>query len=113
MARPGSIAFGSSGSSTQARYHSCARHFARKSVQFNVFSRRARFALLMCCVLACWVMPAMAQDSDSDVHITPREAKKSDPTMPADASGIADPSLRTHTKPIKKEVDLVLVPVTI
>ena len=56
--------------------------------------------------------------------MVPREQKndgKPDPTvMPPDvaaeakAAGVTvDPSLKTHTKPIRKDVDLVLVPVTI
>jgi len=62
-------------------------------------------------LLACWlVVPASAQDSSGDVHIVPRETKKAD--APA-ADAIVDPELRTHTKPIKKEVDLVLVPVSV
>ena len=47
---------------------------------------------------------------DTDVHITPRKEPLSD-TAKAEAEG--DPSLKTHTKPIKRDVDLVLVPVTI
>jgi Ca-activated chloride channel family protein len=67
---------------------------------------------------------ALAQNEQTDIHVVPREQKKDvkpDPTvMPeavaadAKAAGIAvDPSLKTHTKPIRKDVDLVLVPVTI
>ncbi len=66
---------------------------------------------------------SFAQNEQSDIHVVPREQKntKADPTvMPpnvaadAKAAGVAvDPSLKTHTKPIRKDVDLVLVPVTI
>ncbi len=52
---------------------------------------------------------AAAQDSAGDVHIVPRVA--SDAT--ANAAPSVDPALNTHTAPIKKNVDLVLVPVTI
>ncbi len=53
---------------------------------------------------------AQVADSETDVHITPRtepatEAKKAEESV--------DPTLKTHTKPIVKDVDLVLVPVTI
>ncbi len=72
----------------------------------------------------CVVLPAVAQNEQSDVHVVPREEKKEvkpDPTvMPpavaaeAKAAGVSvDPSLKTHTKPIRKDVDLVLVPVTV
>lgn len=51
-----------------------------------------------------------AQNTPDDVHINPRV----EPTPPPSATQkILDPSLQTHTKPIKKDVDLVLVPVTI
>jgi len=60
------------------------------------------FAVLMCAVAA------LAQDDNSDVHITPRES----PAVVASAA-IMDPALNTYTPPIRKNVDLVLVPVTI
>jgi Ca-activated chloride channel family protein len=69
--------------------------------------------LCVCLVLAAlcaWdVLPAQAQD---EVHVTPRsgatEAKAAKlPDTPN------DPSLRTHTKPLKVDVDLVLVPATV
>jgi len=73
---------------------------------------------------ACVGVPVLAQNEQSDVHVVPHETKpdaKPDPTvMPpaiaaeAKAAGVSvDPSLKTHTKPIRKDVDLVLVPVTI
>ena len=49
-----------------------------------------------------------AQGGEQDVHITPRPKPAAPP--PGAAS---DPSLKTHTKPIQVEVDLVLVNVTI
>jgi Ca-activated chloride channel family protein len=50
----------------------------------------------------------LAQTPIDDVHLTPRvEAPK------ADAAAYIDPSLKTHTKPLKVDVSLVLVPVTI
>ncbi|HTK96026.1 MAG TPA: VWA domain-containing protein [Terriglobales bacterium] len=52
--------------------------------------------------------PLTAQGSEQDVHVKP--LPKPDP-KPADLP--IDPSLKTHTKPMKVDVDLVLVPVTI
>ena len=49
-----------------------------------------------------------AQTTGDDVHISPRVV----PVQPK-ASEIIDPALKTHTKPLKVDVDLVLVPVTI
>ena len=53
--------------------------------------------------------PSAAQNAPDDVHINPRVTPEP-PPAPIDT---IDPSLKTHTKPIKKDVDLVLVPVTI
>src|SRR3984893_1269366 len=49
-----------------------------------------------------------AQSPGGDVHGSPRNQ----PPPPPEKQ-IMDPSLRTHTKPLKVDVDLVLVPVTI
>jgi Ca-activated chloride channel homolog len=68
--------------------------------------------------------PAMATrsklppESDYDeVHVKPmvkpEDEAKFDPGSSAAAEAGVDPSLRTHTKPIRVDVDLVLVPVTI
>ncbi len=68
--------------------------------------------------------PAMATksklptESDYDeVHVKPlvksEDAAKFDPNSAAKAEAEVDPALRTHTKPIRVDVDLVLVPVTI
>lgn len=51
---------------------------------------------------------AWGQGEEQNVHVKP--LPKADP-KPAEVA--VDPSLKTHTKPIKVEVDLVLVPVTI
>lgn len=47
---------------------------------------------------------------ETDVHISPRKPPE---TEAAKAEASIDPSLKTHTKPYKVDVDLVLVPVTI
>jgi Ca-activated chloride channel family protein len=108
MARGSSIGFGSRGSKIQVPYSNhVAGHSSRPPVQASV-----RFYLpflLAVCSLALLVLPLSAQDQSNDVHITPREAKKAEPS-PMDN---IDPALRTHTKPITRDVNLVLVPVTI
>jgi Ca-activated chloride channel family protein len=65
--------------------------------------------LLATVALVCSVAPgASAQTAIDDVHVTPRvEPPKRDPT------DYVDPSLKTHTKPLKVDVNLVLVSVTI
>ncbi|MGA8151115.1 MAG: VWA domain-containing protein [Terriglobales bacterium] len=63
---------------------------------------------LITAVLLCVSPSLWAQVSVDDVHVTPRiEPPK------ADAMDSLDPSLKTHTKPVKVDVSLVLVPVTI
>lgn len=56
----------------------------------------------------CVVPMVRAQVPVDDVHVNPRV-----PPPPAAEKQIMDPSLRTHTKPLKVDVELVLVPVTI
>ncbi len=60
-------------------------------------------------------LPAVAQTSVDDVHITPRTADKTpDPTADtAKPNLVASSGLRAHVRPLKVDVDLVLVPVTI
>jgi len=114
MARLSSSALGSSGSTIQLRYlNRAAGHFLSQPVQMSVRAPKTLLLLLVVCLLTgCFGVVALAQDAD--VHITPRETKKADATPPADIpGGSVDPTLRTHTKPLKKDVDLVLVPVTI
>jgi Ca-activated chloride channel family protein len=52
---------------------------------------------------------ALAQIQD-EVHVRPR-TNSDGPAKPVDKP--ADPALRTHTKPMKVDVDLVLIPATI
>jgi len=68
--------------------------------------------------------PAMATKSKlpvegdyNEVHVQPMvksdEKAKFNPNSPAKAEAEIDPSLKTHTRPIRVDVDLVLVPVTV
>ena len=109
MARGSYGGFGSGGPKTQVpSSHHAAGRFPRVCVQASV--RTTLLFLLAVSLFVCLTLPLAAQDDSNDVHITPREsASKTQPT-PMDT---VDPSLRTHTKPITREVDLVLVPVTI
>ena len=74
----------------------CGRHF----------SARVFFAVLLLFAVSSSRV-VLAQNSTEDVHIQPRIQ----PQPPKEPEG--DPSLRTHTKPFKVDVKLVLVPVTI
>lgn len=63
---------------------------------------------LLCCAFPALVL---AQTLGDDVHISPRVVP-APPPQPS-ASPVVDAALKTHTRPIKVDVDLVLVPVTI
>jgi Ca-activated chloride channel family protein len=64
-------------------------------------------------VLCCLRAPAFSQTDVNDIHVQPREVEK--PAEPAKESLISTttPNLTTHVRPLKVDVDLVLVPVTI
>jgi Ca-activated chloride channel family protein len=65
----------------------------------------ALFALAWLCV------PAFGQTDVNDVHILPREVAK--PPEPPKADLVASTGMNAHVRPLKVDVDLVLVPVTI
>jgi Ca-activated chloride channel homolog len=52
--------------------------------------------------------PALAQEPQNQVHVTPESKPQN-----SDPIATIDPSLRTHTPPMKVDVDLVLVNVTV
>jgi Ca-activated chloride channel homolog len=126
MARSGSQGVGSASLTVRFSFRrKWTRHFANQSVHIPLCLHK-NFAVVVVAliVLACIAVPSFAQNEQTDIHVVPRELKKDakpDPTvMPpaiaadAKAAGVSvDPSLKTHTKPIRKEVDLVLVPVTV
>jgi Ca-activated chloride channel family protein len=77
------------------------RQAGRARVLWLVFAVTAVFT---CCLASI----GWAQTAIDDVHLSPRvEPPKTD------AAEYIDPSLKTHTKPLKVDVSLVLVPVTI
>lgn len=72
----------------------------------SVSSKAASFCgLVLCCCLTCAPL-SWTQSAIDDIHVTPREAS-------APAAAVIDPALNTYTEPIRTNVDLVLVPVTI
>jgi Ca-activated chloride channel family protein len=71
--------------------------------QLSTFSSLSAVLL----VVVCSVLPLAAQNSTEDVHIQPRVQ----PAAPKEPD--IDPAFKTHTKPMKVTVDMVLVPVTI
>ena len=78
----------------------------RKVTNRSSISRAGIVAVL---AAVYWLLPtAWAQDSGEDVHVTPRVEP-----MPETGQAADNPTLKTHTKPIKVDVNLVLVPVSI
>ena len=68
--------------------------------------------LLVLVAFGCAAAPAVGQTDVNDVHIQPREVEQ--PKAPEKESLVAStPTLNTHVRPLKVDVDLVLVPVTI
>jgi len=61
---------------------------------------------------ACLCLPALAQTDVNDVHVQPREVEKK-PAASKDSVVASVGGLKTHVRPMKVDVDLVLVPVTI
>jgi Ca-activated chloride channel family protein len=71
-------------------------------------AHKPRFlALLTVLMMVLYVLPGLAQDTEAEVHVSPRKAPETAKPPEMDAS------LKTHTKPIIKDVDMVLVPVTV
>jgi Ca-activated chloride channel homolog len=84
---------------------------------WNSIARSRRFMpALWIFVTLLWVMyvlprPAVAQTTIEDVHVVPREAASAKPADTTNQNLL--PSLNSHIRPLKVDVDLVLVPVTI
>src|SRR5215475_6194866 len=80
------------------RFRSCVGSMPYEKKLFAWFS----FALLLAATSLCAPF-ARAQNSTEDVHIQPRVS-----TAPKEPD--IDPALKTHTKPFKVDVEMVLVP---
>ena len=112
MARGRSSGFGSSCSTIRYPFQlQWSGRFSRRPVQPFVRLVKNLVLLLAFSCLASWlVVPGYAQDEDQNVHLVPHEAKKPDAVPSAGIAVppgvIVDPSLKTHTKPIRKDVDL-------
>src|SRR5271157_2779282 len=75
-------------------------------LRISGFAARVALAAVLPVAL-CNSVPSLAQNSTEDVHIQPRVQP------PAPKEPEIDPALKTHTKPYKVDVEMVLVPVTI
>ena len=86
----------------------------RTSVRLRkiVFSAKPLFLLLVTVALCTVDLPAPAQTDVNDVHVATREVGKApDPALKKDL--VSTGGLTTRVRPLKVDVDLVLVPVTI
>jgi Ca-activated chloride channel homolog len=104
---------GSSRPRTLARnlYVDQSRPQRRLMLQAREHAFAIRILLAAILVATCWgSLPLWAQSPVDDVHVKPRTPPVDPKEKEAD---LIDPSLRTHTKPLMVDVDLVLVPVTI
>ena len=78
--------------------------------------RRYQRTFLALAVLACLGLSAVAQTDVNDVHVQPREVEKPKDTPDTPKENLANSptnGLSAHVRPLKVDVDLVLVPVTI
>ena len=98
----------SSRPSIQARWSRLALPWTLRSLMLSQDQARSVSILFFVTVAVILLAHGVqAQSPVDDVHVSPRVQP------PPPAEKIIDPSLRTHTKPLKVDVDLVLVPVTI
>jgi len=124
MARAG-YGFGSARPSFRFIFASSAAESLRATGSRR-FARFCSATLVLFCLAVALGTSALAQGDSPDVHVTPRIQHDNKPDGPAattDAhevikeakpyNGTEDLSLKTHTKPFRKDVDLVLVPVSV
>ena len=84
----------------------------RKRPSASPFGRSTGWLLLALLALFCAGVPAYAQTDVNDVHIQPREVEQ--PKEPVKETLVTSAAnLSTRVRPLKVDVDLVLVPVTI
>jgi len=85
---------------------------ARLRENFFIANVVRLWVFLALCALAWLCVPAFGQTDVNDVHIVPREVAK--PPDPPKADLVASTTgMNAHVRPLKVDVDLVLVPVTI
>jgi len=84
----------------------------RKRPSASPLRRPTSWLLLALLALCCAGVPAYAQTDVNDVHIQPRGVEQ--PKEPVKETLVTSAAnLNTHVRPLKVDVDLVLVPVTI
>ena len=125
MARAGSYRFGSA----HPLFRFIFAHRLSGIPRYITIRSLTRFlcaSISLLCVAAALSINALAQGDSPDVHVSPRihhDNKADSPPATTDAhevikdakpyNGPEDLTLKTHTKPFRKDVDLVLVPVSV
>jgi Ca-activated chloride channel homolog len=71
------------------------------------------YALLALACFACLSRPTSAQTDVNDIHVQPREVEKPKEPPKENVVSTTKDGLTTRVRPLKVDVDLVLVPVTI
>ncbi len=71
------------------------------------------FLLAPALLLASLVIPAQSQTDVDDVHVVPRGVEKTKEELSASKPDLGTGKLSAHVRPLKVDVDLVLVPVTV
>jgi len=82
-----------------------------RNKNLQLTSMRTCIHIFLIVALAC--LSALAQTDVNDVHVQSREVQKPEIEKPKATSLISTDGLSTHIRPLKVDVDLVLVPVTI
>jgi Ca-activated chloride channel family protein len=102
------------GGSSRGRWLSPSVRMGAEFREIRVQRPIAACSLLLFVLSILCVYPLQAQVAE-EVHITPQPKPQAEPQQltPKGGAPDVDPSLKTHTRPMKVEVDLVLVPVTI
>jgi Ca-activated chloride channel family protein len=83
----------------------------RKNLSWVIAMRLWSGLVLTLFVFVCLGAPAFGQTDVNDVHVQPRELEKAKEVPKPDL--LASSGLTAHVRPLKVDVDLVLVPVTI
>jgi Ca-activated chloride channel family protein len=95
------------------RTNSLLRQNRRNQILVNAMRM---WGVLTLCAVVCLAIGAVAQTDVNDVHVQPREPEKVKEPVPALAAATTitnGTGLSAHVRPLKVDVDLVLVPVTI
>jgi len=89
--------------------------FLRQNLTLGNSIRLCKRLTLTFCVLGCLSLSAFGQTDVNDVHVTPREVEKP-ANAPKDdliSTSTSTSGMSAHVRPLKVDVNMVLVPVTI